>query len=125
MKNVKMKRKKSRKYKPIYLVSSTEDGYKYQLRLSLYEKTTVFRGDFQLTVNHQNARNALRSKDRHFFINRLGKKYMKDKVIHHSWFNGTAKTNKAILVDKFEHSNGGVGRSGIKKHVWEALEDWF
>lgn len=106
-------------------MSSTEDGFKWQLRLIVYEKTRLFEGDFQVTASFQNARNSIRSGDRHFFLNRLGKEYMKDKVIHHFWYDRSGKTDKAVLVDKFEHPNGGVGRPGIKKHVWEALEDWF
>lgn len=102
-----------------------ESCHKWQLPLKVYETMPSFFGTFITASDLQNARNAIRSKDRYFFHNRLGKEYMKDKVIDHFLEDNSAKTNKLRLVHKSEHPNGGVGRPGTKKHIWETLEDWF
>jgi hypothetical protein len=111
-------------YKRVYLLGGGEEGLTWTLSLAVCEKTKIFSGAFAISGQRNKQRKQVRCRDRDFFKARLGKRYISDKVLHHSWIKNSAEYTKVVLLDKSEHPNGGIDAPRDRK-VWITKENWL
>jgi hypothetical protein len=114
-----------RNNKIVNIRSGREEGFVWVLFLDVRENTKKFSGSFYISGKLENHRATTRSTDRKFFMARLGRKYMADKVLHHSWIENSADYIKVILLHKSEHPNGGIDVDRGAKLKWIAKEIWL
>ena len=111
-------------YRRVYLKGGGEEGFTWTLSLVVCEKTKIFSGAFAISGQQNKQRKQARCRDRNFFEARLGKRYISDKVLHHSWIENSAKYTKVALLDRSEHPNGGIDVPRNRR-LWIAKEVWL
>ena len=116
--------RKNRRGKTLHLIGGGEEGDVWSLFLNIFEETKIFSGSFQVYGELQKQRGKTRRNDRLFFDARLGKKYMVDKVLHHSWIKNSSEYTKVVLLDKSEHNNGGMNVLR-ERDLWILKENWL
>ena len=116
--------KKNKDCKMIHFIGGSEEGFVWKLSLNCCAGTKIFSGSFQVYGELQKQRGKTRRNDRLFFDARLGKKYMVDKVLHHSWIKNSSEYTKVVLLDKSEHNNGGMNVLR-ERDLWILKENWL
>jgi hypothetical protein len=108
--------------KLIILASGNIEGLEWDLRLAIIPRSKRFSGYFFMYDQLRRDRKKQRNVDRSFFVRRLGKEYMRNKVVHHQWNEDILWT---FVLDKDRHVSGGLGRKGRKGSDWKEKEEWL